>query len=192
MVRIDGAGVRLGAKLLGYDTPSRMTWADFAWDLAELCANHELSLYFLGAKPGVAAKAAEKLKAENPDLHFAGIQHGYFNKERAHPENRAVIEAINEAAPDVLVIGFGMPLQELWLNENWEALNATVTLTGGAVFDYISGDLQRAPKWMTDNGLEWLGRMLIEPKRLWRRYVVGNPLFLWRILKQRFGLLKFD
>ena len=76
--------------------------------------------------------------------------------------------------------------------ENWAGIEANVALTGGAVFDYISGELRRAPRWMTDNGLEWLGRLLIEPRRLWRRYVVGNPLFLLRVLKQRLGLQRFD
>ncbi|MBK7215491.1 MAG: WecB/TagA/CpsF family glycosyltransferase [Candidatus Promineofilum sp.] len=70
-----------------------------------------------------------------------------------------------------------MPRQEAWLRDNWHRLDARVALTGGAVFDYISGDLARAPRWMTDNGLEWLGRLLIEPKRLWRRYLLGNLRF---------------
>jgi N-acetylglucosaminyldiphosphoundecaprenol N-acetyl-beta-D-mannosaminyltransferase len=85
-----------------------------------------------------------------------------------------------------------MPLQERWLMENWDHIDANVALTGGAVFDYVSGELQRAPRWMTDNGLEWLGRLLIEPRRLWKRYLIGNPLFIWRVLKQRLGLLHFD
>lgn len=192
IVRLDGAGLRLGAKILGVDTPPRMTWADFAWELAALCETHDFSLFLLGARPGVAEKAAQKLLARHPRLRFAGIRDGYFDKGKGSPENTAVIRQINAAQPDILVIGFGMPLQERWLSENWADLNATVTLTGGAVFDYVSGELQRAPKWMTDNGLEWLGRLLIEPRRLWKRYVVGNPLFLWRVLKQRFGWLRIE
>jgi N-acetylglucosaminyldiphosphoundecaprenol N-acetyl-beta-D-mannosaminyltransferase len=192
IVRIDGAGVRLGARLLGYKSPPRMTWADFAWDLAALCEQHQLTLFFLGAKPGIAEKTAIKLQTKHPHLHFVGIQDGYFDKEKNSSENIAIIQQINTAQPDILLVGFGMPLQEQWLSENWDNLNVAVTLTGGAVFDYISGELQRAPKWMTDNGLEWMGRLMIEPKRLWRRYVIGNPLFLWRVLKQRTGLLKFE
>jgi N-acetylglucosaminyldiphosphoundecaprenol N-acetyl-beta-D-mannosaminyltransferase len=75
-----------------------------------------------------------------------------------------------------------MPLQEYWLAENWDQLDVRIGLTGGAVFDYISGSLQRGPALLNDNGFEWLSRLLIEPGRLWRRYLVGNPIFIWRVL----------
>jgi len=96
-----------------------------------------------------------------------------------------VLKEINASRPDMLLVGFGMPLQERWLMQNWNRINARVALTGGAVFDYVSGELRRGPRILTDNSFEWLARLLIEPKRLWRRYVIGNPLFLLRVLKQR-------
>jgi N-acetylglucosaminyldiphosphoundecaprenol N-acetyl-beta-D-mannosaminyltransferase len=71
--------------------------------------------------------------------------------------------------------------------ENWPTVNASVALTGGGVFDYVSGRLARAPRLLSDHGFEWLGRLILEPRRLWRRYLIGNPLFLWRVLRQRFG-----
>jgi len=95
------------------------------------------------------------------------------------------------AASCLVVLGFGMPLQERWLSENWGKVHANIALTGGAVFDYISGELKRGPKFLIDNGFEWLARLVIEPKRLWRRYVLGNPLFLSRVVLQKIGLLKF-
>ena len=190
VVRLDGAGVRVGARILGYATPERMTWADFAWDLAEFIAANGYTLFLLGAEPGIAQKASNRLRERYPDLRVVGTHHGYFDKSTASVENQAVIQQINTAQPDILIVGFGMPLQERWLSENREAIQTNVILTGGAVFDYISGELKRAPKWMTDNGLEWLGRLIIEPRRLWKRYTIGNPLFLWRVLKQRLGLLK--
>ena len=192
IVRLDGAGVRLGAWILGHQTPSRMTWADFAWDLAEFAAPRGFTFFFLGARPGVADKAAANLQARFPDLRIVGTHHGYFDKTPGSAENEAVIEQINAVKPNILIVGFGMPLQERWLMENWDRIDANVALTGGAVFDYVSGELQRAPRWMTDNGLEWLGRLLIEPRRLWKRYLIGNPLFIWRVLKQRLGLLRFN
>jgi N-acetylglucosaminyldiphosphoundecaprenol N-acetyl-beta-D-mannosaminyltransferase len=185
VVRLDGAGVRLGARILGYDTPERMTWADFGWDLARLCEQRGFTLFLLGAKPGVSDKAAARLKGRFPDLRVVGTHHGYFDKTRDSLENRAVIQRINTLKPNVLIVGFGMPLQERWLMDNWDDIRPDVTFTGGAVFDYISGDLRRPPGWMIDHGFEWLGRLMVEPQRLWKRYVIGNPLFLYRVLNQR-------
>jgi N-acetylglucosaminyldiphosphoundecaprenol N-acetyl-beta-D-mannosaminyltransferase len=191
LVFCDGAGVRLGARILGHRIPQRITYADWMWQLAKFAERRGFTLFFLGARPGVADKAAARLKERFPDLRVLGTHHGYFDKTPGSFENQAVIEEINTVQPNILIIAFGMPLQERWLMENWEHIEANVALTGGAVFDYVSGELRRPPRWMTDNGLEWLGRLLIEPRRLGRRYVIGNPLFLWRVLKQRLGLLRF-
>ena len=185
IVFCDGAGVKIGAKLLGHDIPMRITYADWMWELAAFSAENNYSLYFLGAKPGVASQAAHQLRLKYPTLQILGTVDGYFDKTPASLENQAVIKHINSLKPDILIVGFGMPVQEKWLNENWADIDATVGLTAGAVFDYVSGNLQRAPTWMTDYTMEWLGRLIIEPQRLWRRYLVGNPLFLIRIIKQR-------
>lgn len=185
IVFCDGAGVVMAARLLGHDMPPRITYADWMWQLAALCEQRGYSLYFLGAKPGVAELAATRLRERHPDLRIAGTHDGYFDQTAGSAANEAVIAGINDARPNILVLGMGMPLQEKWLMENWSRIEANVALTGGAVFDYVSGTLQRAPAWMTDNHLEWLGRLAIEPGRLWRRYVVGNPLFLARVLRQR-------
>ena len=191
LVFCDGAGVIWGAKILGRHIPQRITYADWMWQLAEFAAQKGFAFYFLGAKPGIVEQAAVRLKTNFPQLKIVGVHHGYFDKSHNSAENKAIIQQINAAQPDILIVGFGMPLQEQWLSENWEQINAHVALTGGAVFDYLSGELQRAPTWMTNNGLEWLGRLFIEPRRLWRRYIVGNPLFIWRVIKQKFGILKF-
>jgi len=190
IVRIDGAGVRLGAKLLGHDTPPRMTWADFGWDLATYCETNGHSLFLLGTQKAILEKAVDKLMQKHPHLNIVGVHHGFFDKTHGSAENNAVLELIQEAQPDILLVGFGMPRQEHWIKENYDHLPVHVIFTVGAAFDYISGELRRAPTWMTDHGLEWLGRMLIEPKRLWRRYVIGNPLFIFRVLVQRFGKLR--
>ncbi len=188
IVFCDGAGVMLAARILGFRIPERITYADWMWKLAAFGASKEFTFFFLGAKPGVAERAAGRLKARFPALQVVGVHHGYFDKHPGSPENERVVEMINRARPNILVVGFGMPLQERWLMENWDRIQANVALTGGAVFDYVSGHLPRPPRWMTDRGLEWLGRLLIEPRRLWKRYVLGNPLFLLRVLQQRMGV----
>jgi N-acetylglucosaminyldiphosphoundecaprenol N-acetyl-beta-D-mannosaminyltransferase len=190
IVHVDGAGLNFGARILGETLPERITWADFGWDLAEMAAQKGHSMFFLGAKPGVAATAAEKLQEKNPDLRIGGIHHGYFDKTPDSEENQVVLDLIQSAAPDMLWIGFGMPLQAQWIQDNFDQISAHVIFTVGAAFDYLSGTLKRAPTWMTDHSMEWFGRMLIEPKRLWRRYVIGNPLFLLRMIRQR--LKKID
>ena len=177
----DGFGVMLVARLLGYKIPERITYADWMWELASIAANSGYTMFFLGAKSSVAEKAALLLRGQFPDLKIVGTHHGYFNKRSNGNENNDIIEEISTLHPNLLVLGMGMPTQELWLMENWARINANIALTGGAVFDYVSGDLQRAPHWMTEHGLEWLGRLIIEPRKLWKRYLIGNPLFFWRV-----------
>jgi N-acetylglucosaminyldiphosphoundecaprenol N-acetyl-beta-D-mannosaminyltransferase len=192
VVFCDGAGVLLGAHVLGHKIPRRITYADWIWQLAEFSESKGFTFFFLGGRPGVADMAADRLRKQFPNLCVVGTNHGFFEKTVNGAENMAVIQQINKVKPDILVVGFGMPIQERWLLENWERIDANVALTGGAVFDYVSGELRRAPRWMTNNGFEWLGRLIIEPRRLWKRYLIGNPLFLYRVIKQRLGLLKFE
>ncbi len=185
VVFCDGAGVRLAARMLGGRLPERITYADWLPRLAALAEERGFSLFFLGARPGVAAEAARRLRRSHPGLKIVGARHGFFDHRAGSPENGAVVAEINAARPDILLLGLGMPLQERWLMENHRGLDVGVALTGGAVFDYASGRLRRGPRLLTDNGFEWLARLLVEPRRLWRRYLLGNPLFLARVLAQR-------
>jgi N-acetylglucosaminyldiphosphoundecaprenol N-acetyl-beta-D-mannosaminyltransferase len=185
LVYCDGGGVVLGARLLGQHLPGRITLADWLWELAEFATQSGYSLFFLGARPGVAAQAADRLRQRFPDLKIAGTHHGYFDKATDSAENEGVRQLIRACKPDILLVGFGMPMQEQWLHDNWPHLDIPIAITGGAIFDFISGNLKRAPAWMNNIGLEWLGRLLVEPHRLWQRYLVGNPLFLTRVIRTR-------
>lgn len=189
LVFCDGFGVKWAVRLLGGRIPDRITYADWMWDLAEFAQQHDFSLFFVGSAPGVANKAAIRLRERFPHLQIVGTCHGFFDKTPGSVGNEAVLRAISAVRPHILVVGFGMPLQEHWLMENWELLDVNIALPGGAVFDYVSNTVRRGPRWMTDHGLEWLSRLVIEPRRLWRRYLIGNPLFVWRVLKQVLGLL---
>lgn len=181
MVFCDGDGVRMGLKLLNFNPPPKITYADWMWQLAAFCEKKQFSLYFLGGSPGVAEKAGRRLVQKFPSLKLAGMGHGFFKKEG--PESESVVAEINRLKPDILVVGFGMPAQEEWLRKNWQSLDVHIFLTGGAVFDYLSGNLKRAPEWMLRWHLEWFFRLLQQPRRLFKRYIIGNPEFLFRVLR---------
>lgn len=184
LVFCDGVGVILGAKIFGYDVKPihRMTCPDYIENLALACEQKNVSLFLLAGEPGVTDKAIAKLLKIAPDLRIEG-HHGYFDKSGS--ENDLVIEKINKFKPDVLYIGFGMPLQERWILDNLNKIEARVFLPLGACLDFYTDSVYRGPRWLTDNGFEWLTRLVTEPTRLWDRYIIGNPLFFYRIIKQR-------
>ena len=183
LVYCDGYGVRLAAKAIGLPVPHRMTGADWIWGVAALCEAAGRSLYLLGSDPGASAEAAAELKRWYPSLRITGTHHGYF--ELGSPHDERVVEHINAHAPDILLVGMGTPQQELWTQRHFHEIDATVVWTVGALFEYVSGRIPRAPHWMSDNGLEWIFRLAVEPRRMWRRYLLGNPVFLGRVLDER-------
>ncbi len=185
LVYCDGEGVRLGARLLGARLPPRSTGADFVWEMAGMCARRGAGIYWIGGAPGVAAAALDRLREAHPALRVCGAHHGFFEKRGAGTDT--VIAEVNAAAPDLVVVGLGTPEQELWVARNRDALRAPVVWCLGATADFVAGRVPRAPRWMLDHGLEWLYRFAHEPRRLFGRYIVGNPIFFARVLRQRLG-----
>lgn len=177
----DGYGIKWAASLLKRKRLQRLSPPDWFDDLARVCAERGLTLFLLGTRQNVISRAALLLKEKYPTMKTPDFHHGFFDKSASSVENLAVIEEINRVQPDILVVGFGMPVQERWINENRNGLNVRVIFPVGAFFDYYTGEVRRAPRWVTDHGLEWLARLIIEPRRLWQRYVIGIPVFLWRI-----------
>ena len=177
----DGYGVWLAAQLLKKPLPERFTPPDWIDQLTELCAKHHYRLFLLGAKSGVAEKAAHQIQTSFPQLEIAS-HHGYFSTQGR--ENEAVLDKINTAAPHILLVGMGMPRQELWIQQNHHRHNVPVVIAVGALFDYLAGQIKRGPRWLTDSGGEWLWRLCCEPLRLWRRYLLGNPAFVWLVLRK--------
>ncbi len=181
----DGYGVLWAARLSGASLRYRSTPPDWIDHLASMCCRCGYSLFLLGGKPGVAEKAGKRLLSKHPDLQISGHLHGYFDKAPGCPENDRVIQAINAAQTDILVVGMGMPVQERWLMENWPRLDVQVALPVGSLLDYLAGVRVRFPAWMTNRGLEWLGRLVAEPRRLWKRYLLGIPRIFFLVLRQR-------
>jgi len=118
----------------------------------------------------------------DPGLDVVGSHHGYF--EPGTPHNERVLEDVNARRPNILLVGMGSPKQELWVDRYADRLDVDILWTVGALFDYVSGRVPRAPRWLADNGLEWIFRLGIEPQRMWRRYLLGNPVFLSRVVAE--------
>ncbi len=175
VVYCDGAGVVLAARLTGQTIPERMTGADWIEDLSRIAAERNLSLYLLGGAPEAVHGAASALRRRYPDLHIVGETAGF-------DVGPTTIAQINRARPDILLVGMGTPKQEKWIARHRSMLAVPVVWAVGGLFDFLSGRIPRGPRWMTQHGLEWLCRLMIEPHRLWRRYLLGNPRFLWRVL----------
>lgn len=184
LVFVDGMGVKIGAKLLGLEVGQRMTPMDWLDDLFELCGQNNWSIFLLGDEQEQGHAFEKELKKRHPNCALAGFHHGFFS--RTGEENQQVIDLINRSHASIILVGMSMPIQEKWIAENAHLLNASVKIATGAFHRVYTGNIARGPKWMTDNGLEWLYRLFVEPKKTWRRYVLGNPLFLYRILKAKF------
>jgi len=179
LVYADGISLVWGARFLGQYLPCRLTAADFMPRFFTRFAREGISVYMLGAKPGVAETMARRLKERNPELKIAGTHHGYFGK----MAGADVIEDINRTKPDIVMVGMGVPYQEKWIEDNYDSIDASVIWGVGALFDFLSGSCPRGPQWLLDSGFEWLCRLLAEPKRLWRRYLIGNLLFVRYLLQ---------
>lgn len=179
LVLNDGKGVMIAARMLGKRFTHDLNGNFFTPLLLERCARNGWSVFFLGAGPGVAERAAGLLKERFPALKIAGTHDGFF------ATDREAVEIVSATGAEVLLVGMGNPLQERWLDDNLGRTGARIGVGVGAFFDFITGEVPRAPGWMNRWGLEWLHRLFQEPKRMWRRYVLGNPKFLWRTLRQR-------
>lgn len=182
LVFCDGKSIQWAARFLGRSIPERFTPPDWIHRLGHLAVEHDYRMFFLGGEPGVAEAAAEQLRSQLPRVQIAS-HHGYFTQRGS--QNERVIRIINSYQPELLLVGFGMPHQELWISNHLEQLNMNVALSVGGLFDFLSGAKRRGPRWLTDIGLEWLTRLATEPGRLGRRYIIGNPQFALRVIRQR-------
>jgi N-acetylglucosaminyldiphosphoundecaprenol N-acetyl-beta-D-mannosaminyltransferase len=180
LVYCDGNGVKLAARILGSPLPARMTGADWIWTLAE-AAEAKLKLFWIGGQPNTTAKAAAKLRSRFPGLEIE-TDHGF--QPRSGAGNTASIERINAFSPDILLVGMGTPEQEQWVAQRRKELRVPVVWCVGATAEVLAGHERRGPEWLTRRA-EWLSRLAADPARLWRRYLVGNPLFILRVLRQR-------
>ena len=179
IVTPDGIGVVWGGRQLGYEIKERVTGIDLLLDICRVAPARDWRIYLLGAAPGIASQAAQKLAADYPGLHICGTQHGYFKDE----EMPALIAQINECRPHILFVCLGAPKQEIWIRQYMQHLMPTVCIGAGGSLDVIAGEKKRAPAWMIKLNLEWLYRLITEPSR-WQRQLV-LPKFVALVLKSK-------
>ncbi|MBO0863531.1 MAG: WecB/TagA/CpsF family glycosyltransferase, partial [Mycobacterium sp.] len=169
LVLNDGAGLELAARIQGRRFPANLNGTDLIPEVLGRCADENRSVFLYGARPGVAERAAQLLLAAMPALVVAGTADGYTL------DAEEVSEKVRASGADLLLVALGNPRQELWLTEHLQDTGARVGIGVGAFFDFAAGEVARAPDWMRRARLEWLHRLVLEPHRLFRRYVLGNP-----------------
>lgn len=179
----EGWGGMLGSRIVGRPLPQQLATMDWMDEYLERAAQVGASLFLLGDEPGVASACASEMARRHPGLRIAGVRHGFWDREG--PENREVLQQVRAADPDILMVGLGNPIQERWIETHLADLEAPVVMALGAMFRWYSGVERRAPSWMRAMHLEWLMRLAKHPVRHFRRYVIGNPWFVLRCLRQR-------
>lgn len=183
LVLADGSGVLLACRLLGIPIRHNLNGTDLVPLLLGRAASEERSVFIVGGRPGVATVAAARLANRMPGLRIVGHASGYMSP----AEEEELIDRIAELKPDILLVGRGVPAQELWLDHHWDRLKVGLGLAVGALIDFVAGVFPRAPRWMRATGIEWCWRLAHEPRRLARRYLIGNAVFLMDVARWRFN-----
>ena len=177
----DGIGMKIAGRILGRPIRQNLNGTDLFPRLCESLAASGRRLYLLGARPGVAEATARWAQQQFPRLRIAGTHCGYFDA----GDEEAVVAAIRRSGADVLLVAMGVPAQDLWLRRHLKKTGARVGIGVGGLFDFYGGRIPRAPLWLREIGGEWVYRLIQEPRRMWRRYLIGNFTFLWRIARER-------
>lgn len=184
LVVADGQPLVWTSRLFSQSLPERVTGIDLIDAIAARAQADGLGIYILGATAEVISTAVAKMQSKYPQLKICGFSDGYFHQSQA--AQRA--EAIAQSGAQILFVGMGVPRQELFLEQNWDKLGVNLAIGVGGSFDVYAGIRKRAPLWLQQTGLEWLYRLIQEPQRLWKRYLVTNSLFALELM--RFVLAK--
>jgi N-acetylglucosaminyldiphosphoundecaprenol N-acetyl-beta-D-mannosaminyltransferase len=184
LVLVDGTLMMWAASLLRSPLPERVSGSDFVTQFCKFAVRAGYRLFLLGAGPGVADRAKLALEGMNPGLQIVGTHSPPFGFEGDDGENGRIVERVRRAAPDVLFAAFGAPKEQKWLYRFCQDLRVPVSMGIGSSLDYLAGRLRRAPRWMQTVGLEWSYRLVQEPRRLWRRYLLNDPPFFYYLVRE--------
>ena len=191
MVTPDGMPLVWISHWLGQEQVERVYGPDLMLAACQQSLQNWWSHYFYGGGEGVAERMAQRLRDQFPGIKIAGVECPPFRPLTAE-EDQAAVERINASGADILWVGLGAPKQDYWMAEHLGRIQSPVMIGVGAAFDFHAGVKKQAPLWMQRNGLEWLFRLASEPKRLWKRYLINNPLFIWLVFRQLTGLKKYS
>ncbi|QQS50429.1 MAG: WecB/TagA/CpsF family glycosyltransferase [Bacteroidota bacterium] len=185
LVLNDGIGIELAARYSGISLPENMNGTDLIPKIIEMAYNQNKKFFLLGGQPGVIEKTKEVLEKKHPGIKIVGSHSGYFDS----AENEKIITEINNSQANLLIVGMGVPRQEIWIMENLERFNQLkLAIGGGAIVDFIAGKVKRAPLWIQKIKMEWFYRFIHEPKRLFKRYFVGNFVFFMYIIRLKYSV----
>ena len=185
MVLVDGKPLEWIAKWHKRPIKAKISGSDLVPILCERAAEKCYSIFIIGGKEGIAEKAKQNLENDLPGIKIVGTYAPPFGFEKDEKELNRINEMISDAHPDILIACFGCPKQEKWIYENYQNYDAKVSVCAGATVDFLAGNVNRAPKWMSDHGLEWFYRFLQEPKRMFKRYFVDDVKILKLIRKYK-------
>ena len=177
LVLADGMPLLWYSRLAHTPLPAKVSGSDLIWPLARLAADEGWRVYLLGGAAGTGWGAAQRMSAA-VGMRVAGVDESFVRVDDDGPEMQAVVDRIRTAAPDLLLVAFGAPKQELWIDRWRDELAPAVAIGVGGSFDFVTGRVRRSPRWMSRLGLEWLYRLAHEPRRLWRRYLLQDPAFV--------------
>lgn len=186
LINIDGQAVVWAAKLLGIPVPERVTGVDLMFRLLDLAEQRQYRIFILGAEEHILMKALHNLRMDHPAIQIAGYHHGYYRAD----EEQQLIQQIAQSRADMLFVAMPSPKKEFWLHRHMNDLNVPFCMGVGGSIDILAGHTRRAPLWMQKLGLEWCYRFLQEPRRMWKRYLVGNARFVFLVAKGWITLIR--
>lgn len=182
----DGMPLLWAARVLKTPLPAKVSGSDLVWPLMRRAAERSYRVYFLGGSAGAAALAARKLHDELPTIQIVGTDSARIDVDAGPEAQQPVLARIAATKPDLLLVALGAPKQEIWSHEQRQHLGPTVCICVGASLDFVAGKVSRAPRWMSDAGLEWAYRLAQEPRRLAKRYLLRDPQFFGIVARQAF------
>ena len=179
VVNADGQSVVTASRLLRRPLPERVAGIDLFIELVKRSAADGRSVYFLGARDDVLEEMIRRFRTQHPALRIAGSRNGYWD------DDAAVVAQVRAASPDLVFLAIPSPRKEFWLAQHMPAMGVPFAMGVGGSFDVVAGKVKRAPRWVQRIGCEWVYRLVQEPRRMWKRYLVGNTKFVWLVLRAR-------